>query len=187
MSVSVLPTLTQAGIKRAGATYYVSLIISILFCLLWVYLMIYVQIPMGILEVLLFWFLNPWWDLMMLTGFAWANAAWQSCGMCDKAQCGGECGCSGNKGNVTSTETAEQGQYASELRAMDRSISELGYNDVDGKLRQNYKLALDTTVGDSEKAVAILEAQLKVQYAAAGVEWPKEKMVLSRLRRNLLL
>ena len=51
MSVSVLPTLTQAGIKKAGATYYISLIISILFCLLWIYLMIYVQIPMGILEV----------------------------------------------------------------------------------------------------------------------------------------
>ena len=176
----------QKHIELAGSMYFINMLIPIIFTLIWIYLMIYVQIPLGILEVILFWFLNPWWDLMMLTGFAWANAAWQSCAMCDKAQCGGECGCSG-KGNVTSTETAEQGPYASELRAMDRSISELGYNDVDGKLRQNYKLALDTTVGDSEKAVAILEAQLKVQYVAAGVEWPKEKMVLSRLRRNLLL
>ena len=44
-------TATQAGIKRAGSTYFISLIISILFCLLWIYLMIYIQIPMGILEV----------------------------------------------------------------------------------------------------------------------------------------
>ena len=122
----------------------------------------------------------------MLTGFAWANAAWQNCAVCDKAQCGGECGCAG-KGNVTSVDTAEQQPYASELRAMDRAIAELNYNDVDGKLRQDYKIALDATKGDSEKAVAILEAQLKVQYAAAGVEWPEKKMVLSRLRRNLLL
>ena len=32
---------------------------------------------------LLFWWLcNPWWDLVMLTFFAIANALWQNCGMC---------------------------------------------------------------------------------------------------------
>ena len=25
---------------------------------------------------------NPWWDLVMLTFFAIANALWQNCGMC---------------------------------------------------------------------------------------------------------
>ena len=86
-----------ARARRAAqaALYYINMIIPIIFTLLWIYLFIYVQFPLGILEVLLFWFLNPWWDLMMLTGFAWANAAWQNCAMCDKAQCGGECGCAG--------------------------------------------------------------------------------------------
>ena len=84
----------QAGIENAGSTYFVSLIISILFMLLWVYLFLYIQLPLGILEVLLWWFLNPWWDLFMLTGFAWANAAWQNCAMCGKNKCGGECSCS---------------------------------------------------------------------------------------------
>jgi len=85
----------QKHIELAGSMYFINMLIPIIFTLIWIYLMIYVQIPLGILEVILFWFLNPWWDLMMLTGFAWANAAWQSCAMCDKAQCGGECGCPG--------------------------------------------------------------------------------------------
>ena len=85
----------QKHIDMAGSMYFINMIIPIIFTLLWIYLFIYVQFPLGILEVLLFWFLNPWWDLMMLTGFAWANAAWQNCAMCDKAQCGGECGCPG--------------------------------------------------------------------------------------------
>ena len=85
----------QKHIELAGSMYFINMLIPIIFTLIWIYLMIYVQIPLGILEVILFWFLNPWWDLMMLTGFAWANAAWQSCAMCDKAQCGGECGCAG--------------------------------------------------------------------------------------------
>ena len=28
------------------------------------------------------WLCNPWWDLVMLTFFAIANALWQNCGMC---------------------------------------------------------------------------------------------------------
>ena len=37
----------------------------------------------GAAELLMFWVLNPWWDLCMFTFFALANALWQNCGwMC---------------------------------------------------------------------------------------------------------
>lgn len=40
---------------------------------------------MGVIELLFFWILNPWWDLIMLTFFAMAGAMWQNCAMCHNA------------------------------------------------------------------------------------------------------
>ena len=31
---------------------------------------------------MLWWILNPWWDLVMLWFFAYANALWQTCDAC---------------------------------------------------------------------------------------------------------
>ena len=46
-----------------------------------------VQIPAGILELIFWWILNPWWDLLMLTFFAYANALWQTCDACSLHNC----------------------------------------------------------------------------------------------------
>lgn len=43
------------------------------------------QLLMGVIELMFFWILNPWWDLIMLTFFAMAGAMWQNCGMCHNA------------------------------------------------------------------------------------------------------
>ena len=84
------------NIERAGSTYGLSLIIPILVTLVWVWLFIFVQLPMGVLEILFWWILNPWWDLLFLTFFAIANALWQNCGMCVETACDknkGKCAC----------------------------------------------------------------------------------------------
>ena len=39
---------------------------------------------MGALELVFFWILNPWWDLIMLTFYAIAGSMWQNCAMCNK-------------------------------------------------------------------------------------------------------
>ena len=63
----------------ASNVYYIP---QILITILWVILFIFVQVPAGMLELLFWWLCNPWWDLVMLTFFAIANALWQNCGMC---------------------------------------------------------------------------------------------------------
>ena len=62
------------------------------------------QIPAGILELLFWWIINPWWDLLMLAFFAYANALWQSCDACGLHNCpsaGGQSTCSCVKGKPT--------------------------------------------------------------------------------------
>ena len=63
----------------ASNVYYIP---QILLTILWVVLFIFIQIPAGMMELLFWWLMNPWWDLIMLTFFAIANALWQNCGMC---------------------------------------------------------------------------------------------------------
>ena len=50
--------------------------------------------------MMLWWILNPWWDLVMLGFFAYANALWQSCDMCSLKNCptsGQTCKCQNGK------------------------------------------------------------------------------------------
>ena len=58
------------------------------------------QCTCGCLEMMLWWILNPWWDLVMLGFFAYANALWQSCDMCSLKNCpssGQTCKCQNGK------------------------------------------------------------------------------------------
>ena len=56
----------------------VYILVTLLYIVAWALLMV-----AGALELLVFWVMNPWWDLCMLIFFAIANALWQHCGwMC---------------------------------------------------------------------------------------------------------
>ena len=84
------------NIARMGSTYGLSILIPILITLVWLYLFVFIQLPFGLLEVIFWWILNPWWDLLFLTFFAIANALWQNCGMCAETECDknkGKCAC----------------------------------------------------------------------------------------------
>ena len=54
------------------------ILVTLAYIVAWALLMV-----AGALELLVFWVMNPWWDLCMLIFFAIANALWQHCGwMC---------------------------------------------------------------------------------------------------------
>ena len=81
----------------ASNVYYIP---QILLTILWVVLFIFIQIPAGMVELLFWWLMNPWWDLIMLTFFAIANALWQNCGMCtlEQQKCQKSCSkCQGSR------------------------------------------------------------------------------------------
>ena len=75
---------------------------QIIIFFIWLILFLLIQVPFGALELIFWWLLNPWWDMIMLGFFALANALWQTCAMCDLHNCpkstgGGGCSCVNGK------------------------------------------------------------------------------------------
>ena len=75
---------------------------QIIIFFIWLILFLLIQVPFGALELIFWWLLNPWWDMIMLGFFALANALWQTCSMCDLHNCpkstgGGGCSCVNGK------------------------------------------------------------------------------------------